>query len=368
MTPETYQKIDGILEEALGRESSAREAFIAEACGADQDLLEHVQALLAAHGQAGAFLSDTALETAARTMVLESSAFKIGDRLGHYQIRSLLGAGAMAEVYGAIDTRLDREVAIKVLQTQFSRHKEALARFQREARAVAALSHPNIVTLFDVGQEGGVSFVVTELLRGETLRSRLSHGSLTWRYAARIAMQAASGLDAAHTSGIIHRDLKPENIFLTTDDRVKIIDFGLARIKPELQAGRSPRTLGWATEAGRVMGTASYMSPEQVLGQRAEAASDIFTLGCVLYETVAGVRPFAGRHDLATMDLILSAEPRSLRDSCPDIPPELEATIRRCLAKAPGERYGSARDLQTSLAAILDKPSLWDRLEAWWRR
>ena len=219
-----------------------------------------------------------------------------------------------------------------------------------------------------MGQEGGVSFVVTELLRGETLRSRLSHGSLTWRYAARIAMQAASGLDAAHTSGIVPRDLKPENIFLTTDDRVKIIDFGLARIKPELQAGRSPRTLGWATEAGRVMGTASYMSPEQVLGQRAEAASDIFTLGCVLYETVAGVRPFAGRHDLATMDLILSAEPRSLRDSCPDIPPELEATIRRCLAKAPGERYGSARDLQTSLAAILDKPSLWDRLEAWWRR
>lgn len=363
MTPERYQQLDRLVEEALGRADGTRSSFLAEACAGDSELLQSAQALLAAHGQTEEFLSETALETAARTIALESSAFKVGERVGPYEIRSLIGAGAMAEVYAAADTRLSREVAIKVLRAHLMSHREALERFRREAKAVAALSHPNIVTLLDVGQERGFSYVVTELLRGETVRNRLSHGRLPWREAAGIAAVAASGLNAAHSRGIIHRDLKPENIFLRTDGTVKILDFGLARIKPELQPGQPQQTRGWITEPGRVMGTASYMSPEQVQGNRADAPSDIFTLGAVLYEMAAGGKPFPGRNELATMGMIISADPPPLRDFCPDAPRKLEIIIKRCLVKDPARRYPSAVDLQADLAGLLDKQGVWARLK-----
>ena len=202
-----------------------------------------------------------------------------GTRLGPYEILAPLGAGGMGEVYRARDTRLDREVAIKVLPDHLAKDPQALARFEREAKAVAALSHPNILALYDVGTDQGVSYAVTELLEGETLRARLERSATAWRKGVEIGTAVAEGLAAAHSKGIIHRDLKPENIFLTSDGRVKILDFGLARWKPKPSAA-TDATASTETEAGTVMGTVGYMSPEQIRGITADAPSDIFSLGC----------------------------------------------------------------------------------------
>jgi serine/threonine protein kinase len=204
-----------------------------------------------------------------------------GTRLGPYEILAPIGAGGMGEVYRARDPRLARDVAIKVLPAEVSKDPLALARFEREAKAVAALSHPNILAIFDVGSEDGVSYVVTELLEGETLRARLHHGAIAWRKTAEIGAALAEGLAAAHSKGITHRDLKPENMFLTSDGRVKILDFGLARFQPTESSDDETAT---QTLAGTIMGTIGYMSPEQVRGTPAGPRSDIFSLGCVLYE------------------------------------------------------------------------------------
>jgi serine/threonine protein kinase len=213
-----------------------------------------------------------------------------GTRLGPYQILNRLGIGGMGEVYRAHDPRLQRDVAIKVLPDHLAQDTDAMKRFQKEARAVASLSHPNIVAIHDFGADGGVSFVVTELLEGETLRAKMQSGGLSWRNAVEIASAVADGLAAAHSKGVIHRDIKPENLFITSDGRVKILDFGLAGVKPAVTAGES--SIPTATDPGTVMGTVGYMSPEQVRGVVVDAPSDIFSLGCVLYEMCAARRPF----------------------------------------------------------------------------
>src|SRR5213594_488017 len=210
----------------------------------------------------------------------------IATRLGPYEIIAPIGAGGMGEVYRARDPRLGRDVAIKVLPEHLSHDPQALARFEREARAVAALSHPNILAIFDLGTEQGMSYSVTELLEGETLRARIKRGSLPWRKAVEIGAALADGLAAAHSKGIIHRDLKPDNIFLTADARVKILDFGVARYRPAESAGEETLTQA-VTQEGTVMGTIGYMSPEQLRGTAVNPASDLFSLGCVLFEMLA---------------------------------------------------------------------------------
>src|SRR5712692_2637364 len=214
-----------------------------------------------------------------------------GTRLGPYRILAPLGAGGMGEVYRARDSRLERDVAIKVLPAHLAKDPEALARFEREAKAVAALSHPNILAIHDFGQDQGVSFAVTELLEGETIRGRLAESPVPWRKAVEIGVATADGLSVAHSKNIIHRDLKPENIFLTSDARVKILDFGLARVAAPLSD--SPATADAVTQPGTIMGTMDYMSPEQVRGTPAEATSDIFSLGAVLYEMICGQKAFS---------------------------------------------------------------------------
>jgi eukaryotic-like serine/threonine-protein kinase len=274
-------------------------------------------------------------------------------RLGPYEILAPLDAGGMGEVYRARDTRLEREVAIKVLPGPFTHDPERRSRFEREAKAVAALSHPNILAIHDYGTGEGLSYAVMELLEGETLRRRLAHGSFPWRKAVEIGAAIADGLAAAHAKGIIHRDLKPANIFLTSDGRVKILDFGLARVEAP-----APPTAGTATyhpdrtDPGTVMGTAGYMPPEQVRGQPADARSDLFALGCVLYEMVTGRRAFARETNAETMTAILHDEPPELTDSGKKVPPELERIIRHCLEKSPDERFESARDLAFNLRAV----------------
>ncbi len=279
-----------------------------------------------------------------------------GTKLGPYEILAPLGAGGMGEVYRARDSRLNREVAIKVLPERVAADPDALARFEREAKAVAALSHPNILALHDFGRDGAVAYAVTELLEGETLRQTLSAGPLSPRRAAEYATQVAYGLAAAHEKGIVHRDLKPDNVFVTRDDRVKILDFGLA--KPNA-AGSGPNetqspTVSGYTEPGVIMGTVGYMSPEQVRGIAVDHRSDLFSFGAVLYEMLAGRRAFQGETAAETMTAILRDDPPALAESGRSAPPALAAVIAHCLEKKPERRFQSARDrafaLETAVA------------------
>jgi len=256
----------------------------------------------------------------------------------------------MGEVYRARDPRLNREVAIKVLPERLANDPQALARFASEAKAVAALSHPNILAIFDVGTDQGVTYAVTELLEGETLRSQLGRAALPWHKAVEIGIAVADGLATAHAKGIIHRDLKPENLFLTSDGRVKILDFGLARWTPSAPSGPEAPTL---TQEGMIMGTAGYMSPEQVRGTAADARSDIFSLGCVLYEMVAGRRAFSRETSAQTMAAILEAQPADLGSSGKLVPAGLEGVIAHCLEKNPQQRFHSAHDLALALRTTL---------------
>jgi len=275
---------------------------------------------------------------------------RAGVRLGRYEIRAPIGAGGMGEVYRARDGQLERDVAIKVLPEHLAESPAALARFGREAKAVAALSHPNILAIFDVGSEEGVSFAVTELLEGETLKQRLDRGAMGWREAVAIGAAVADGLAAAHGKGIIHRDLKPHNIFLTAEGRVKILDFGLARVKAAA-AGQEASSMPTETDTGIVMGTAGYMSPEQVRGEHADVASDIFAFGCVLYEMAAGRRAFARETAAQSMAAVLETEPPELGT---EIPAAVREVVTRCLEKSPARRYSSAQDLGMALRAAVD--------------
>src|SRR5438105_5389803 len=246
-----------------------------------------------------------------------------GDRLGPYEIQALLGAGGMGEVYRGRDTRLGREVAIKILPKRLAGDPQSLTRFEREAKAVAALSHPNILAIHDFGQDRGTQFAVTELLDGQTLRERLNRERLAWRKAVEIGSALADGLAAAHAKGIVHRDLKPENVFLTSGGLVKILDFGLARSDAEAApAGdlTSVPTAELATEAGTILGTVGYMSPEQVSGEPADARSDIFAFGCVLYEMLSGRRAFGGGSPGQTMAAILRDQPPEISRSGVELP------------------------------------------------
>jgi serine/threonine protein kinase/tetratricopeptide (TPR) repeat protein len=257
----------------------------------------------------------------------------------------------MGEVYRARDPRLGRDVAVKALPQHLANDPDALARFEREARAVAALSHPNILAIYDVGTDRGLTYAVMELLEGETLRSRLARGALPWRDAAEIGAAIADGLSTAHAKGIVHRDLKPDNIFLTTDGRPKVLDFGLAShaLTGPADTETVPAT---RTNPGTVMGTVGYMSPEQVRGQPAGAAADMFSLGCVLYEMVAGRPPFARETAAQTMTAILEQAPAPLSTANTPVPRELDRVIARCLEKHPGARMQSARDLAFTLRNV----------------
>ena len=269
-------------------------------------------------------------------------------RLGPYEIQEPLGAGGMGEVYRARDSRLERDVAIKVLPAHLAQDAQALARFYREVRAVAALSHPNILTIYDIGTEQGMTYAVTELLQGETLGGHMKKGVMDWHAALAIATAIVDGLAAAHAKGIIHRDIKPENIFLTKDGGVKVLDFGLARLEAK-GVTPQPGVPMMETQPGVLLGTVAYMSPEQVRGQAADGRSDIFALGCVLYEMVVGRRPFVGQTTAETMAAILHESVPALSQSGRERPAELDRLLLRCLHKDPGQRFQSARELGPAL-------------------
>jgi len=275
-----------------------------------------------------------------------------GTKLGPYEIQSSIGAGGMGEVYRARDTRLSREVAIKVLPEAFARDPDRLERFEHEARVLSTVNHPNILAIHDVGAQDDLHYLVSELLEGQTLREKMNAGPLAQRRVADYAVEMARGLAAAHDKGIVHRDLKPDNIFITKDGRVKILDFGLAK-QAIGEAGLSGQSATMAaptpTQPGTVMGTAGYMSPEQVRGQTVDHHSDIFSLGTILYEMISGKRAFKGDTGVETMSAILKEDPPELSESGLNVTPGLDRIVRHCLEKEPGQRFQSARDLAFDL-------------------
>ena len=351
VSPERYRQIKSVLQAALELEPAGQAAFVEQACGNDAELKAEVRSLLDHDRESEGFLEKPAVETTGAAFRL-----KPGSRLGPYEIVEPIGAGAMGEVYRAHDPRFGRDVAIKLLPAAFATDEGRLARFEREARAAGSLNHPNVLTVHDFGREEGMPYLVSELLRGETLRERLKNSAIAPATAVAYAAQIARGLEAAHALGIVHRDVKPENVFLAQAGLVKILDFGVARM-PDLPGTGRDAAPGGATEPGMVLGTVGYMSPEQVRGEPAGPRSDIFSLGVVLYEMLAGTRPFAGATWVDETNAILRKEapdlPRDLA-GIPD-PAALNRILPRCLAKRAENRFESARDLAFALESILER-------------
>jgi len=345
MNAERWNQIERLYHSARDLNPDERERFLAEACGGDEELRCELQSLLGYETGTPMLLDRPALDVAARALASDRRDRMIGRTLGHYRIESWLGAGGMGEVYRAADTRLDRTVAVKVLSEHLSTHPDALARFETEAKAAAALSHPNILAIHDFGDEQGTAYAVTELLHGETLRARMNRPPLELHEAVEIAIDIAEGLAAAHAKGITHRDLKPENIFRTEDGRTKILDFGLAQMEPLLPDEQPERAATTASGSGPLIGTLAYMSPEQIEGRKAGPPSDVFSFGSMLYEMLVGERAFRGKTPLETLAAIRGGEPPAMSG----LPQELQPLVARCLRKAPADRFPSASELLLEL-------------------
>src|SRR5271165_6140323 len=276
----------------------------------------------------------------------------IGQLIGHYRIVEKIGAGGMGEIFRAHDERLGRDVALKLIRPASSDNPDHLRRFEQEARAAAALNHPNILAIYDVGFEGSVPYIVSELLEGKNLRQRLYEGPIPLRAAADYALQIAQGLTAAHDRLIVHRDLKPENLFLTNDGRIKILDFGVAKLLAPAEDNRSVENMPTVTKHGAVIGTVAYMSPEQVRGKPVDHRSDIFSFGAILYEMMAGHRAFQGETEADTMTAVLREEPAVAQMEEAAIPPGYQDIVRHCLEKDPENRFQSAKDLVFALQTL----------------
>ncbi len=352
MPTDRWHRLDELFAEAVAQPAGLRADFLARTCGPDAGLRDEIASLLTAVDQSGDFLAAPALDVFARQISREGWSVQPGDRIASYTVERRLGAGGMGEVWRARDERLGRDVAIKLLLPHPSNADERVRAFQYEARAAGTLNHTNVLTVYDVGDHGGAPYLVTECLDGESLRARLGAGALPVDAAVDIAIQVARGLGAAHERGIVHRDLKPENIFLALDGRVKILDFGLATLH-ELTPPLSPSQERPAeTTRSLIAGTAGYMAPEQVRGEAVDRRADIFALGAVLYEMLAGRRPFKGDSTLGTVDAVLRLQPPDLSDVNPGIPPALSHIVRRCLAKSPGDRFATAADVVSALDAV----------------
>jgi len=353
MKGEQWQRVEQLYHAALEREGNQRAGFLAQACGEDEVLLRNVERLLKAHAEAGEFLAAPALEVAIRSTVAEGGLPLTGQTISHFEILSLLGAGGMGEVYLARDRRLDRTVALKMLPPLVAQDPDRIQRFVLEAKAASALNHPNVATIYDIGHADGRSFIAMEYVEGETLSAKMGPPFDVARIVA-IGMQAADALSEAHAKGITHRDIKPGNIMLTPRGQVKVLDFGLAKVKRGEESALNADTITLTdTVPGLVLGTLKYMSPEQLLGHTVDHRTDIFSLGAVLYEMATGRPPFAGTSATDTIGRILHVDPESIGQINPEVA-ELQRIVHRCLEKDPERRYPTARELMADLQNLQD--------------
>jgi serine/threonine protein kinase len=343
MTPDRWQQVKCVLQEALEIAPEQRPAFLDRACSTDHSLRREVESLLSSSNEVRSSFMKSAAEGGLRLAK--------GTRLGDFEILSLIGTGGMGEVYRAGDCRLERDVAIKVLPRFVSFDPERLHRFEQEAKAAAALNHPNILAVFQMGTHEGAPYLVSELLEGETLREQIKRGPIALKKAIDYGLQIAHGLAAAHEKGIVHRDLKPENLFVTRDGRVKILDFGLAKLSHPESEIQVIKQMTFVTEPGAVLGTVGYMAPEQLRGWSADHRSDIFAFGAILYEMLSGKRAFQGGTAADVMSAILATEPKAISKVVPGIPRAVGQVVHRCLEKNPEQRFQSASDLLSVLAA-----------------
>src|SRR5262245_54504554 len=364
MERDRWEQIERLYHAALERDPEARERFLDEACANDEALRREVAGLLACDVPSDGFIQSPAIEIAARALAAEAyieasnKSMKgpiAGSHIGAYRLLEPLGRGGMGEVYLALDTRLGRKVAVKLLLAEFTTDAERLRRFEQEARAASALNHPNIITVYEIDEIEERRFIVTEYVEGETLRRRMAcapQRRIRLSEALEIAAQVAAALAAAHEAGITHRDIKPENVMSRSDGLVKVLDFGLAKLSNARTGSQPPAAESLNTRSGTVMGTASYMSPEQARGEKVDHRTDIFSLGVMLYEMLAGRRPFEGATASDVMAAILTNEPVSLEEVAPEVPAPLWRIAQRCLEKRPGQRFQSAGDLAFALGEV----------------
>jgi serine/threonine protein kinase len=350
-----WQQIEKICHEALELEENSRKAFLDAACAGDEELRQEAESLLQFETRGERFIEEPAVEVAAKMLAHEKPGSLLGQQLDSYQTLSLLGAGGMGVVYKARDTRLNRSVAIKVLPRDQVSDPERKRRFIREARAASALNHPNIITIYDIGSEGGIDFIVMEYVAGKTLDQRIPRKGMRLSEALKLAVQMADALAKAHSAGIVHRDLKPGNVMVSEDGLVKVLDFGLAKLTEAESGERPTRSLESLTETGMIVGTVSYMSPEQAEGKKVDVRSDIFSFGAVLYEMVTGQRAFAGESNLAILTAILREEPKPASQIVKGLPQELEKIIDRCLRKDPGWRFQHMGDVRVELGELKER-------------
>jgi TolB-like protein/Tfp pilus assembly protein PilF len=354
MTPERYRKIGELFHAALESEADERDAFLERECAGDAELRREVESLIRSHDESGGVIDEPALSFAAGLLAEDTAEQFVGQTLaGRYRVLSLLGAGGMGRVYLAEDAELGRRVALKFLPEHLTHDEEQARRFRQEARAASALNHPNIITVYGVEDAGGSSVIASEYIEGETLRGRLSRGPLAPTEALDIAAQIASALRAAHEAGIVHRDVKPENVMLRPDGYVKVLDFGIAKLAANRTAegnGQNGSTV--STTPGLIMGTDRYMSPEQARGQEVDARADVWSLGCVLYEMLAGRPPFTGETASDVVAAVLKTEPAPLPQVATGAPGELQRIVGKCLEKDREGRYPSAEELFTDLRRL----------------
>ncbi|MGC1830202.1 MAG: serine/threonine-protein kinase, partial [Candidatus Acidiferrales bacterium] len=349
MTPERWQEIKKVLAAALEQAPEQRSAYLDQRC-VEPEMRREVESLIAAQEKAGSSFME-------RPPMGSNEVLKSGSKLGPYEIVARLGVGGMGEVYRARDTRLDRTVAIKVLRDHLGESAKVRERFEREARTIASLNHAHICTLHDVGREGGTDYLVMEYVEGETLAGRLRKGALPVEQVLQYAIEIADALDKAHRKGITHRDLKPGNIMLTKSG-TKLLDFGLAKLKQEMapnaQLSQLPTASEPLTAQGTILGTLQYMAPEQLEGREADARTDIFAFGVVVYEMATGKKAFEGKSQASLIAKILETDPPPISSLQPMTPPALDRVVKRCLAKEPDERCQSAKDLTDELKWIAE--------------
>jgi eukaryotic-like serine/threonine-protein kinase len=350
MTPERWQKIEAVFHAAAELDVEARTAFVAEVCGNDLSLRHEVESLLSGRARSVGIMDATPLDRAAlRLLAAEHEGSFVGRVIGRYRVLAQLGAGGMGEVYAAEDTELGRKVALKLLPAALVGNAEQASRLQREARAASALNHPNIITVHETGEADGLRFIAMEFIQGETLRRQMRGSHVPVRVALDIAVQIAGALAAAHKAGIIHRDIKPENVMARDDGYVKVLDFGIARLKDSQAATREDGTAARDVEASAFFGTASYMSPEQARGEPLDARTDLFSFGVLLYELLTGRRPFEGETLADVLRAVCEDEPQPLNVLRPNVPRALEEVVGKLLRKNRDERYQSADELLDDL-------------------